>query len=594
VSPRILIPVLFLVAAAFAPALLGGYVYDDLIVVERATRIAETDGWSRLLFEPFFGSGAPYWRPLASSLLVLGDGIGGPTGIHALALLLHLGAVTAAFGIARELGLAPIGAGLAALLFGVHPVQVESVAWASALNDVLYGGLSLAAIWATLRWRRRGAIGLPWLALSLTLLALLAKENALVTPLLVVAAAVLSVPGKPRERSGDSTGNEHDAALQNPALAGPSRKSRLIRTVLPGLLVLAIYFGARMAVFGNAAAGLDTAQIDPSMRGGRAMVAPFWVCSELLLTLIWPWPMTPFRTVPLMFDPAGHVFRMYLLLFATVGLLAWLKRRPGTWLLAALLLAPILLVTVRFNALGAHPVSDRYLYPAVFSLAAALVFWAQQRRPRQLALLLLALGFAALSAWQCTRWQSQQSLIAHGMRFAPKDAALSVMQGNALLRENPPRVDEALKSFQKALRQLGDIGEPQPASPEIAAKLQHRSLVDAYVGVGMCELQMAQRGGGAVIRSAQSYFAKALHHEPDNIHALTGQGVAAAMLGDRGKAERSLRRALQIDGEHVPALFNLARLLQLTGRNAQARSLLQSVLRLQPDHGAARQMLGLR
>jgi Flp pilus assembly protein TadD len=110
----------------------------------------------------------------------------------------------------------------------------------------------------------------------------------------------------------------------------------------------------------------------------------------------------------------------------------------------------------------------------------------------------------------------------------------------------------------------------------------------------MCELQMAQRGGGAVIRSAQSYFAKALHHEPDNIHALTGQGVAAAMLGDRGKAERSLRRALQIDGEHVPALFNLARLLQLTGRNAQARSLLQSVLRLQPDHGAARQMLGLR
>jgi hypothetical protein len=420
VSPRILIPVLFLVAAAFAPALLGGYVYDDLIVVERATRIAETDGWSRLLFEPFFGSGAPYWRPLASSLLVLGDGIGGPTGIHALALLLHLGAVTAAFGIARELGLAPIGAGLAALLFGVHPVQVESVAWASALNDVLYGGLSLAAIWATLRWRRRGAIGLPWLALSLTLLALLAKENALVTPLLVVAAAVLSVPGKPRERSGDSTGNEHDAALQNPALAGPSRKSRLIRTVLPGLLVLAI-------LLRRPDGGLRQRRSRPRYRPDRPQHArrarygrAFWVCSELLLTLIWPWPMTPFRTVPLMFDPAGHVFRMYLLLFATVGLLAWLKRRPGTWLLAALLLAPILLVTVRFNALGAHPVSDRYLYPAVFFPCGRARFWAQQRRPRQLALLLLALGFAALSAWQCTRWQSQQSLIAHGMRFAPR------------------------------------------------------------------------------------------------------------------------------------------------------------------------------
>ncbi|PIE23679.1 MAG: hypothetical protein CSA62_06115 [Planctomycetota bacterium] len=592
-SPRILIPVLLLVAAAFTPALLGGYVYDDLIVVERATRIAASGAWERLLFEPFFGNVAPYWRPLTSSLLVLGDGIGGPSGIHALALLLHLGAVTAAFGIARELRLTPVAAGLAALLFGLHPVQVESVAWASALNDVLYGGLSLAAIWATLSWRRRGARGLPWLSLSLALLALLAKENALIAPLLVIAAAVLPVPCKSGERQDAASGSRPCSRQESSRIASPaaSLASRLLRSLVPSLLVLAVFFGARMAVFGSAAAGLDRVQLDASYSAGRALIAPAWIFSQLLLTLAWPWPMTPFRTVPLALGGWSHMLQILLPLLVAAGLLIWLRRKPGTWLLAALLFAPILLVSARFDALGAHPVSDRYLYPGVFVLAAGLAFWAKPYRSRQLALLLLAIGGAGLSSWQCTRWQTQQSLVSHGIRFSPKDPALSVMQGNALLRENPPRVDAALQSFYKALRQLSDRGQGVPASPESSAMLQHRSLVDAYVGVGMCELQMAQRGGPAAIRSAQSHFAKALNHLPSDIHAWTGRGIAHAMLGERGEAERSLRRALQIDGAHVPALFNLARLLHLSGRNAQARVLLQSVLRLQPEHAAARQML---
>src|SRR5262249_26922834 len=85
------------------------------------------------------------------------------------------------------LGEASAGAAVAgALVFAVHPVQVESVAWASETKDLLSACFALLAIHQMLVFRREGRRGVYLRASLAFLAALLAKPSAVVTPLLLV------------------------------------------------------------------------------------------------------------------------------------------------------------------------------------------------------------------------------------------------------------------------------------------------------------------------------------------------------------------------------------------------------------------------
>ena len=121
-----------------------------------------------LVATPFFspeldrGSTDPRYarihRPAVTLSLVLGHRLGGgsPGAFHAIALLAHLLAVALAFRFLRRRGLTPRGAAVGALLFGVHPTRLESVAWISGLSDTLMALFSLLAAEAA-AWTKRDA-----------------------------------------------------------------------------------------------------------------------------------------------------------------------------------------------------------------------------------------------------------------------------------------------------------------------------------------------------------------------------------------------------------------------------------------------------
>jgi hypothetical protein len=148
--PLSLLVVLLVVAATLHGALFGGLVYDDLRVIAGNSAIDHPASWRATLAEPLWGPTFPHWRPLTQLLLALAYSSGGAVAVHVLALALHLGAVGIAWRIAHQL-LEPRAAALVALAFGVHAVQAESVAWAAALNDPLWGLGALLAIDAHLR-----------------------------------------------------------------------------------------------------------------------------------------------------------------------------------------------------------------------------------------------------------------------------------------------------------------------------------------------------------------------------------------------------------------------------------------------------------
>lgn len=103
---------------------------------------------------------------------------------HSANLCIHVISTILIFFLLKRLVRQQLPAFLGALLFGVHPVQVEAVAWASGTKDILCGALSLAAILLYLQSLEEGKRRFAW-ASMLLLLAFLAKPTALVVPLIV-------------------------------------------------------------------------------------------------------------------------------------------------------------------------------------------------------------------------------------------------------------------------------------------------------------------------------------------------------------------------------------------------------------------------
>ena len=131
---------LALVAAvflAYQPAWQGGFLWDD----NHHVTAPELRSWHGL-YRIWFDVGAtPQYYPLTCSLFWVEHKLWGDAtlGYHLVNILLHALAALLAAGIFRRLAVP--GAGLAAAIFALHPVQVESVAWITELKNHAFGRL---------------------------------------------------------------------------------------------------------------------------------------------------------------------------------------------------------------------------------------------------------------------------------------------------------------------------------------------------------------------------------------------------------------------------------------------------------------------
>lgn len=195
--------------AAFARTLQGGFVWDDLLHIVHDPAVREIVDWPHYLTA--FGSVAnaghpgPYYRPLFQMSLAADYQLWGlnPFGFHLTNLVLHTLTALLVCAVGLQLGLHLAPALGAALLFAVHPVQTESVAYISARADLLCTLflLCVAALWLAAleragpnRWWRLG------MALAAYALALLSKELALAGPALMLVYAAVRTDSRRRAR----------------------------------------------------------------------------------------------------------------------------------------------------------------------------------------------------------------------------------------------------------------------------------------------------------------------------------------------------------------------------------------------------------
>ena len=176
-----------LVAVAYFPAFLAGFVWDDQIFTG-SPLVRDWSGLWRIWFSPAeIENEAHYW-PLLYTTFWLEHKLWGyaPAGYHVVNVLLHLANTLLLWRLLGRLGLAASGAWLVAAVFAVHPLHVESVAWIMERKDVLSGLFYLAAFSAWVRFveeprpkpRRRSYL----LALAAFVLGLLSKSIVVTLP----------------------------------------------------------------------------------------------------------------------------------------------------------------------------------------------------------------------------------------------------------------------------------------------------------------------------------------------------------------------------------------------------------------------------
>jgi tetratricopeptide (TPR) repeat protein len=567
---------LALTALPFLFGLSGTFVYDDLAMVVRNPHITSFSGLPAIFARPMFEFLDPeqatkigYWRPLAGLALAASYAVGkgSPLGFHVVSLLLHLAATAVAFRLALRLSKNAWVAFFAALLFGLHPTKVEAVSWISAMNDPLFGLFALLALDAFARHREResdGVAGVAWPAALWFLLALLSKE-----------AAVAVVPMA--------------LALDLGRLAA-RRESRIdARAYVPMAAALALYYLARVAVFGSVAAGFDRTTTDFRVPPLRLFEFRFEVLGGFLWLLAWPAKLNlfrPFRPFVPFGDPDELRAFACVVVLALLAFVLW-KRRAGRALAWVLLVpAAVLPILVRVQSVGAFTLSDRFLYLPAFGWGLVVAAAAFRWLPRSAASILLAVVAIAYGVRAQTRtgfWRDEDTLFRTAALESPESAYVHWGCSRVLL-------EEYRKS--KSLEVLGQAYDEAEAALDLLERVRKgdSSLfatsddhVQSNLCLAWCLLCEAEVDEFHDYQSALKVFEMIVERYPESPYAQAGLGAALMQLGRYDEAEAALQKAIERNPNSAEAHHNLG-VLEMRRRDPKkAAAAFADALRFRPD-----------
>ncbi len=515
----------------YLPAVRSGFIWNDSDYVT-APELRAVDGLGRIWFE--LGATEQYYPVLHSAFWVQhrlwGDH---PAGYHLANILLHAAAASLLLLALRRLAIP--GAMLAAFVFALHPVYVESVAWISEQKNTLSLCFYLIAALAYLRFdttRRPWAYGL---ATAAFVLALLSKSVTATLP-----PALLVVFWWQRGR------------LEAKRDVGPLLPW-LVLSAAMGLLsawVEKTYIGAAGAEF--ALTGLQR-----TLLAGRVV---WFYLGKLLwpadLIFIYPrWIVDPAQAWQWLFPAA--------VLPALAGLWWW-RRRSRAPLAAALFFGGSLFPTMGFLNVYAFLysyVADHWQYLPSLGLVVLLAAGMTLGLQRTSALVRGGLPVALVVALACLSWH-QSRMYADMRTFyrttIDRNPSCWMAHNNLgnLLREDR-KFDEAIAHFEAALQVRPDL-----------AKV-HNNL-----GLALRDVRRREE--------AMAHFRRALEIDPKYLDSLSHLGSLLRETGQPAAALPYLFRALQGDPEYFDARNNLGMVLRDLGRLPEALAQFERVVRQVP------------
>jgi tetratricopeptide (TPR) repeat protein len=532
---------------AYSPAWHGGLLWDD---DAHLTRPELQSGYG--LWRIWFDVGATQqYYPLVHSAFWLFNALWGvdTLGYHLVNIALHASSAVLLAAILTRLNVP--GAFLAATLFALHPVQVESVAWMTELKNTLSTLCYLASALTYLRFDRTRARGPYAASLLFFIAALLAKSVTASLP-----AALLVVIWWARGRLD------------------------LVRDVKP----LVPYFTAGIA------AGATTAWFERTVLGAGGAEYQLHAIDRVLLAgraawfylgkLLWPSNLTfiyPRWTIDA--GPSGAY--VYVLAAAAALLALWaMRHRSRSPLATALLYLGALVPALGF--VDVYPfrysfVADHFQYlatlPMLAGLSAAMtIALTRTRLPDRTAegllIVLLGVPLAALTWRQSHDYRDAETLFTVTLARNPSCWLCYNNLAASRLHGSDAELRQAVEYLAEALRL-------NPLSAEA-----HNNMGGAYQRLGRLE-------------DALREHREALRLNPQLLDAQYNIGVVQQALGRFEEARTAYLSVVGAQPAYGPAHYNLGTLLTAEGRFEEATRHLSAAARLNPADWQTRHALGL-
>lgn len=534
-----------------------GFVWDDHMQVESNPLILSWKALPRVFQSNLWYQVTPegsYYRPFFIVWGVLNHWLFGlrPWGWHLTNVLLHLAATCLVFVLLRRLKVEYWTAAVATLLFAVHPVHIEPVAWVSSGSDTLATILYILTFLAFLKGRElRGRAKLLWMGASWLVLAaaLLTKEMALTFPV-ILALYLFLVP----EEEGQTSLFV--------------RAAKAIVASLPYAAVNILYLAQRVHVLHGMSHSYRDYGWLTTVRTLPVVVLTY------LRVLIFPEGLNGFYDVPYVRDFSFVRLMLPLAALAVVaGLIAWWSRRQrdpliaffGLWIPACLI--PVLYLP---TFMPGDFVRDRYLYlPSIgfaFLLAKAVrqlplgrIRWEVPLYQAAAVGLLLA-AFTAGVLTQQLYWADDLLVFYRGYSVSPHNVnAVKYLAANLNWHGDPVA---ALPLLQQAIRD----------NPDDAFAHWTLALVDSELHHD----QQAQEELATAVKIAPEYYTQT----PDG---LSNWGIALATLHQYDQAEKCLRKAVAIEPNANSPLLYLGLVLLRTNRPDEAATYLQRAASIYPN-----------
>lgn len=540
------------VAFVYAPVRAHAFVaYDDDVYLTANPHVARGLDWAEIRWV-WTNPLAANYHPLTWMSHMLDVQLFGlePGPHHLVNVALHALNTLLVLALGRRLLASTLGAALAAGLFALHPLRVESVAWASERKDLLCAAFFLAGVLAYLAYGRARSLG-RYLVVCVSLaLALLSKPMAVTFPLVALLLDVWPLGRLDPVRPWRAT--------------EPGGGRRLVLEKLP-LVALALLGAVATWLAQESGGSTSSARVLPlDLRVLNALAA----CGVYLRQSVWPTGLAVFYPLAAAVEeaPRARLLVPALLAGLVLGagcLWAWRARAQRPWFAFAwgwflLTLVPVL----GLKQVGAQAHADRYTYLPLLGLAWIAAGFAQELVRRRASLrgpalalaaaVLLALGLGARA--QVGVWADTRTLFEHALRVTERNYMAHTVLGTHHLQ----------------------LGETAEARAHLEQALAIYPLEASTLGLlGRLELEAEN------LPAAEAFLQRAarLRALPWVHHHL---GRLRLAQHDRERAVAEFSAALELDPWLTEARFNLGQVLFELGRMRAARAELERAFALEP------------
>jgi tetratricopeptide (TPR) repeat protein len=617
--------------ALYAPALRNNFVnFDDELYVTDNVQVQA--GWTWENFKwAFSHQVASNWHPFTVLSHMLDCQMFGvePWGHHLTSIVLHALNTALVFLFLRRMTGTLWRSILVAVLFGWHPVHVESVAWVAERKDVLSGFFGLLALIFYVRYARQCQVQPLSAKISYGLALIFFAGGLLSKPMLVTWPFVfLLLDFWPLERLPVSNLQSLFHLL--------TQRSRLFWEKLP-FFALALMTSVVTFLVQKQTGAMEAAEAIPlHMRIGNALISYCRYIGKMLwpkdLTISYPYPEHL---------PVWQVCLAFIFLVLLSAML-WFRRQQMPFLLTGWCwFVGTLVPVIGLVQVGIQAIADRYTYiPSIgffvalsWGLCAIAQHWQVNVRLISLVPCVAVIACLPVTWRQIGYWRDSETLFQRAIKLTGNNPIARHNLGTALLREG--RLGEAIVHFREVVRlkptsapahyylgtALSRNGQTVEAIQAYREALRIKvDYAEAHNNLGTALARSGQDSeaiyeyrealklapdfaaahnnlGTALLRSdeyekAALSFREAIRLQSNYDDARFNLGIALARQGQIEEAINQYRGVLELNSGHIPARFNLGNVLLKLGNQDEAVTQFREVIRQQPDHTDAHANLG--